>query len=176
LLCAGGVPGVLTGVYLIGNLSSGKHDNILFFVLGATILVTASYSFYRALRSRLIATSRDRSGWLTPIAAVIGAELGFSSAGADALGSLALLNLTTLKPAEVVGTDVVFGLALSLIGGSFHFFAGHYDAVLLPHLILGGVAGALAGANLSAILPARPLCVGLAVWLASLGLEGSCVE
>ena len=171
LLCAGGIPGVLAGVYLIGNLGGRNHDNVLFFVLGATILVTASCSLYRSLKSRLIGTSRDRTRWLPPIAAVIGAEVGFSSAGAGALGSLALLNLTRLTPAEVVGTDVVFGLVLSLIGGSFHFFSGHYDAVLLPHLIIGGIAGALTGANLSAILPSRPLRVGLAVWLASLGIQ-----
>lgn len=171
LLCVGGIPGVLGGVYLIGKLSGRNHDNVLFFVLGATILVTASYSLYRALHPRLAVPSRDRSRWLPPIAAVIGTEVGFSSAGAGALGSLALLNLTPLAPAEVVGTDVVFGLVLSLIGGGFHFFSGHYDAVLLSHLIIGGLAGALLGANLSAVLPSRPLRVGLAVWLASLGIQ-----
>ena len=35
LLCAGGIPGVLAGVYLIGNLGGRNHDNVLFFVLGA---------------------------------------------------------------------------------------------------------------------------------------------
>jgi uncharacterized membrane protein YfcA len=171
LLCAGGIPGVLAGVYLIGSLSGRNHDNLLYFVLGATILLTASYSLYRAVKNRLFGASRDRAKWLPPIAAFIGTEVGFSSAGAGALGSLALLNLTQLTPAAVVGTDVVFGLVLSLIGGGFHFFSGHYDATLLPHFIMGGIAGALVGANLSAILPPRPLRVGLAVWLASLGVQ-----
>ena len=51
-----------------------------------------------------------------PIAAVIGAEVGFSSAGAGALGSLALMSLTPLTAAQVVGTDVVFGLVLVSVG------------------------------------------------------------
>lgn len=171
LLCAGGVPGVLAGVYLIGSLSDRRHDNVLFLVLGATIFATAAYSLYRAMRKRETVAGRDRSGWLAPIGAFIGTEVGFSSAGAGALGSLALLNLTRLKPAEVVGTDMVFGLALSLLGGGFHFFAGHYDAAILPKLILGGIPGALLGANLSSLLPARPLRVGLSMWLASLGVQ-----
>src|SRR5215472_12523183 len=167
LLCAGGVPGVVAGVYLIGTLTERRHDNIVYLVLGATIFITAAYSLYRAARNRAAAAALDRSGWLPPIAAIIGAEVGFSSAGAGALGSLALLNLTKLTPAQVVGTDVVFGLVLSLLGGGFHFFEGHYDAAILPKLIVGGLAGAYAGASLSATLPARPLRVGLSVWLAS---------
>src|ERR1035438_1621109 len=75
LLCAGGVPGVLIGVYLIGSLSGRSHDSVLFFVLGGTILLTASYSLSRTLHSRLIGMSRDRARWLPPIAAVIGAEV-----------------------------------------------------------------------------------------------------
>jgi hypothetical protein len=46
----------------------------------------------------------------------IGAEVGFSSAGAGALGPLVLLEITSLTPAQVVGTDLSFGLCLSLVG------------------------------------------------------------
>ena len=38
-------------------------------------------------------------------------------------------------------------------------------------VIAGGVAGVLIGANLSAILPARPLRVGLALWLSFIGAQ-----
>lgn len=171
LLCGGGIPGVLLGVYLIGTLNAGKHQNVLFLVLGATILIVALYNLYRAMRKVKHVVVKDRSMWLPPIATIIGTEVGFSSAGAGALGSLALLNLTELTPAQVVGTDMVFGLVLSLLGGGFHFFAGHYDAAILPKLVVGGIAGAIVGANLSAILPSRPLRLGLNVWLASLGAQ-----
>jgi uncharacterized protein len=171
LLCAGGIPGVLLGVRLIGALADPRHDHILYLILGVTIFLTAAYSLFRSARSHTVASSRDRSGWLPPIAAIIGAEVGFSSAGAGALGSLALLNLTRLTPAQVVGTDMLFGLVLSLLGGGFHFAAGHYHAAILTKLVIGGIAGAFAGANLSSILPARPLRLGLSVWLASLGFQ-----
>jgi uncharacterized protein len=171
LLCAGGIPGVVGGVYLLTILNARRHENLLFLVLGATILTMSLFNLYRALRDFSRDTAHDRSRWLPPIAAIIGAEVGFSSAGAGALGSLALLNLTTLTPAQVVGTDMVFGLVVSVIGGGFHFFAGHYNAAILTKLIVGGIAGALTGANLSSIIPARPLRMALSVWLASVGAQ-----
>ncbi len=171
LLCAGGIPGVLAGFYLISLLNARKHESVLFSVLGATILIMALFNLYRAVRDFSGKSARDRSGWLPPIAALIGAEVGFSSAGAGALGSLALLSLTTLTPAQVVGTDMVFGLVVSVIGGGFHFAAGHYNSAILTKLLIGGIAGALVGANLSAIVPSRPLRMALSVWLATVGAQ-----
>jgi len=50
-----------------------------------------------------------------------------------------LLNLTKLTPAQVVGTDMVFGFILSVIGGGLHLFAGQYDLPILIKLVTGGV-------------------------------------
>ena len=91
--------------------------------------------------------------------------MGFSSAGAGALGSLVLMNLTSLTPAQVVGTDLCFGLVVSSIGGAWHLSAGDYNSILLRGLALGGLAGVLLGAWLSSVLPARPLRAALSVAL-----------
>ena len=171
LLCGGGLPGVLLGVYLIGALNARHYERVLFVLIGLTIATTAVYSVYRTLRKGRATHGTDRHGWLPAIAAVIGTEVGFSSAGAGALGSLALLNLTSLTPAQVVGTDMLFGLVLSLVGGGFNLTSGHYDSVLLWKLAAGGVLGVLMGANLSAVLPARPLRVGLSLWLSLVGAQ-----
>ncbi len=171
LLLAGGIPGVLLGVYLIRTLHTRNYENAIFLLIGITILAVSLGNLYRSMRNRFTPSSADRSRWLPPLAAVIGSEVGFSSAGAGALGSLALLNLTALTPAQVVGTDMLFGLVLSLIGGGLHVFAGNYDANILPKLLIGGVAGAFAGANLAAILPPRPLRLALSVWLSALGAQ-----
>ena len=171
LLLAGGIPGVLLGVYLIRTLHTRNYENAIFLLVGITILAVSLGNLYRSMRNRFTPPSADRSRWLPPLAAVIGSEVGFSSAGAGALGSLALLNLTALTPAQVVGTDMLFGLVLSLIGGGLHIFAGNYDATILPKLLIGGVAGAFAGANLVAILPPRPLRLALSVWLSALGAQ-----
>ena len=81
------------------------------------------------------------------------------------------MNLTKLLPARVVGTDMLFGLAVSVIGGGLNLTTGHYAGDLLWKLIAGGVAGVLMGAHFSAVLPSRPLRMALSVWLSFIGLQ-----
>jgi uncharacterized protein len=171
VLCLGGIPGVLVGSYLMRALDVRHYEKTLFVILGLTIATMALYSLYRSMHKDKSIVRRERLGWLPAIGFGIGTEVGFSSAGSGALGSLALLNLTKLTPARVVGTDMLFGLAVSAIGGGLNFTAGHYAGDLLWKLIAGGVAGVLMGANLCAVLPARPLRVALSVWLSFIGLQ-----
>ena len=171
LLCAGGLPGVLFGVYVLSTLDMNAHQRGIFLLLGVTILTVSLGTLYRSIRNRMTVASADHSRWLPPLAALIGGEVGFSSAGAGALGAIALLNLTTLTPAQVVGTDMVFGLVLSILGGGLHLFAGHYDAAMTTKLITGGLAGAVFGATMSSVLPHRPLRMVLSIWLATLGAQ-----
>jgi hypothetical protein len=99
----------------------------------------------------------------------VGAEVGFSSAGAGALGSAALLSLTPLAPAQIVGTDIVFGFLLSLIGSGAHWFSHATNPRLLMELIAGGIFGAISGTMLSTRIPRRPLRFALWIWLLILG-------
>jgi hypothetical protein len=171
LLCCGGVPGVLVGVYLITLLNTREHERGVFLLLGLTIVTVSLGTLYRSIRNRMSFVSSDRFRWLPPIAAVIGSEVGFSSAGAGALGSIALLNLTALTPFQVVGTDLVFGLVLSIIGGGLHVSAHHYDLPVLIKFVIGGLVGIFSGLKLSAIVPQRPLRIGLSIWLAGIGAQ-----
>ena len=171
-LCAGGIPGVLAGVLLVRELNAKRYENTLLVLVGATVAVLALYSLWRSIRRKTgPSAGMDRSRWLPWIAVGIGTEVGFSSAGAGALGSLALLNLTSLSPAQVVGTDMLFGLVVAIIGGAFHVSAGQYDSGVLWKLLVGGLTGAIAGANLSTILPARPLRIALSAALSCLGVQ-----
>jgi uncharacterized membrane protein YfcA len=172
LLCYGGVPGVLAGFYIMGMLDMEHHQAAIYLVVGVLIATMAIYNLYRSIRRSAHARHmQNRSKWLPFIAAGIGGEVGFCSAGAGALGSVALLNLTELPLPRVVGTDVLFGLVLSIVGGGFHLFAGHVETAILIRLTIGGVVGALIGANLLSVLPARPLRVALSAWLACLGIQ-----
>lgn len=171
-LCAGGIPGVLLGFFAMNMLDTKNHKGILFLGIGGLVASMALYNLIRTLRrSAHTRTMTDRSNWLPFIGFGIGSEVGFSSAGAGALGGVALLNLTPLTPARVVGTDVMFGLACSLVGGGFHLSAGHFQSSILIHLIIGGIGGALIGANLLAVLPSRPLRVALSAWLTCMGVQ-----
>ncbi len=119
-LLAGGVPGVLTGSYILAKLEHQRLARDLYAALGSTIVIMAAAESLPLVAASGSATcTRDWSRWLPAIALPIGAEVGFSSAGAGAIGSLALLWLTPLSAARVVGTDLFFGLCLSLIGSGF---------------------------------------------------------
>ncbi|WP_433967921.1 TSUP family transporter [Tunturiibacter gelidiferens] len=101
----------------------------------------------------------------------LGVEVGFSSAGAGALGTAALLSLTSLSPAQVVGTDIVFGFLLSLVGSGAHGFFDGTNSSLLRHLILGGLAGVALGTVTVRWIPKRPLRFALWVWLLIVGSQ-----
>ena len=170
-LLAGGVPGVLTGSYILAKLNTKGSEGILYAALGTTIVFMAGLNLYRLWLHPARDATRDWSRWLPAIALPIGAEVGFSSAGAGAVGSLALLFLTPLSAARVVGTDLFFGLALSLIGSGFQLSAGNYDLPILTELVIGGIFGAFAGTYLAAITPQRAFRIVLSVWLITLGIQ-----
>jgi uncharacterized membrane protein YfcA len=170
-LLLGGLPGVLAGSLLLERLSAGKQSNVLYAVLGLTIALAAGVNLYRLRKQSVTTSNRDRSGWLPLLALPIGAEVGFSSAGAGALGTLALMSLTTLTAAQVVATDVLFGLGLSLVGGGLHWTAGHGVPDILWMLLAGGLAGSFVGVYLSGAIPARPLRAVLCLWLIVIGCQ-----
>jgi uncharacterized membrane protein YfcA len=170
-MCGGGVPGVLAGTLLLSYLDVHRYQRAVLLLVGAMVAGMALYNLYRMLRRGGAVTGTNRLGWVAAVAVPIGAEVGFSSAGAGAMGSLVLLNLTSLTPAQVVGTDLCFGLVVSSVGGAWHLSTGDYNSILLRGLVLGGLAGVLLGAWLSFIVPARPLRAVLSVALFGLGLE-----
>ncbi len=169
LMLAGGLPGLAGGLYALQRLHVRNQNGLLTVLIGIVIIVTALLSVMRINRQANRGERRGSSRWLPWIMLPIGAEVGFSSAGAGAIGTLALLNLTPLTAAQVAGTNVAFGLALSLLGGGFLVSGGAYDPAILMQLIVGGIFGALIGPHVTASLPSKPLRLGLCLWLASLG-------
>lgn len=169
-LLAGGIPGVLAGSLILAHFNAKGSQGILYAALGSTVVVMAGLNLYR-IWLRPGRGAKNLSRWLPLIALPIGTEVGFSSAGAGAIGSLALLWMTPLSAARVVGTDLFFGLCLSLIGGGVQFSAGNYDLVILTQLVIGGLFGAFAGTYLAAITPQRAFRIVLSIWLITLGVQ-----
>jgi uncharacterized membrane protein YfcA len=162
-LLAGGLPGVLAGSFLL----HGVRMNWVLPIVGFTIMLVALLNLFR-FRAKV---RHDRPKWLGFIALPIGAEVGFSSAGSGALGALALMSLTKLDAAEVVGTDLCFGLALSLVGGGIHAALGTLNLAVLIKLSIGGVAGAIVGSMLASRMPSRQLRFALSLVLVVLGAQ-----
>ena len=171
LLLAGGLPGVLGGGFLLNQLKNSPYQGALYAVLGTLIVATAAFHLCRQFRPNPRPSGNDRARLLPWFALPIGAEVGFSSAGAGALGSLLLLSLTPLTTAEVVGTDLSFGLCVSFVGSLIQVSAGNYDMALLMKLVIGGICGAFAGSFLAGRVPQRPLRFGLLTMLIVLGFQ-----
>jgi len=171
VLLAGGVPGVLGGSLLVSSLKGGAYDSWLYAILGILIVLTASFHLYRTLRPIEGASRRDRPSLLAGLALPIGAEVGFSSAGAGALGSLLLLGLTRLTAAEVVGTDLCFGLVVSAVGSAVHLGAGNFDGALLLKLAVGGILGAVTGSRLAGKIAPVPMRLTVLIMLVILGTQ-----
>ena len=168
-----GVPGVLLGVWFFDRIVRIQGQTLwLYLALGSMIVLSSGWHIYRHFRPSAKRGKRgNRPLWLALTMFPVGAEVGFSSSGAGALGTLALLGLTALDVPRIVGTDLSFGLCLSLIGGGLHLSQGGVDSALLARLIAGGVLGALAGTGIAPRIPARTMRLALSLWLFALGVQ-----
>jgi uncharacterized membrane protein YfcA len=173
LMVMGGVPGVILGSFFLAHLVSKGSQHLMNGLLGAVLVLTAIYQIFYSFRpiKNPREITRD-TPWAMPLLMFpVGTEVGFSSAGAGALGTAALLSLTTLEPAQVVGTDILFGFVVALIGSGVHMFSGPHDATLLKELILGGIGGVIVGTFSAKFIPKRPLRFALWVWLLIIGIQ-----
>ncbi len=160
-LSAAGIPGVIAGSFLLNKAPTMVVTGFV----GLTIMSIALLNLFRFTK----VTQHNRMKWLSPIGLLIGLEMGFSSAGAGAIGALALMGLTTLAPSAVVGTDLCFGLALSAIGGLIHAGLGDVNTAVLWKLLIGGSIGAFAGSYLAVHMPSKKLRLALCVALVYIG-------
>jgi uncharacterized protein len=168
----GGLPGVVLGSLLFKHVALHGPKTFLYAVLGAIIVFSSGWHIYRHFfPSTIQRPPADRRKWIGAIMFPIGAEVGFSSSGAGALGTIALLNLSSLSAAQVVGTDLTFGLGLSLVGSGIHIVGGAFNMALLWKLSLGGILGGLLGSTAAPRIPNRQLRLALSVWLLAIGLE-----
>ena len=172
LMLLGGLPGVLLGALLLRHLDVHGPQLVLNSLLGAILILTALWQIAFSFRPAESAVpKRDRARLLPALMLPVGAEVGFSSAGAGALGTAALLSLTDLTPAQVVGTDILFGFCLSLIGSGAHGFLRGTSSLLLQHLIVGGLGGVALGTLTARWIPKRPLRFALWIWLLVIGAQ-----
>ena len=155
LLLLGAVPGLLLGTLVLRLIGQEGGNPVVIILLG--ILLAASSSVTFAPRVQNPGFARKNSRWLPWLALPIGVESGFSSAGAGALGTVLLLNYSEVTPPQVIGTDLVFGLVLAVLGGAFHWKFGAINSPVLLQLLAGGVPGVVFGCALARYVPARKL-------------------
>jgi uncharacterized membrane protein YfcA len=169
LLLQGAVPGLLVGTWALRLLNRDAGNPVVILLLGVFLAASSSVTFFRRVQNRGFARKNLR--WLPWLALPIGVESGFSSAGAGALGTVLLLNYSEMTPAQVVGTDLLFGLVLAVIGSAFHWTFGSISMPILFQLLLGGVPGVVLGCLLARIVPANKLKTVVALVAIFAGLQ-----
>jgi uncharacterized protein len=169
LLVLGAVPGLVIGMLALRALSAQDSNPLIVFVVGVILTLTASLTFIRRAHSPTFA--RKNSALLPWLAFPIGVESGFSSAGAGALGTVLLLNYSEMTPAQVVGTDILFGLVLAIVGSAVHWTFGSISTHLLGLLLIGGIPGVLIGCSVARRVPAQKLKAAVAIIAICAGLQ-----
>lgn len=169
LLLQGAVPGLLVGTWLLRSLNRDAGNPVVILLLGVLLTASSSVTFIRRVQNPAFAGKNHH--WLPWLALPIGVESGFSSAGAGALGTVLLLNYSEMTPAQVVGTDLLFGLVLAVIGSTFHWSFGSINMPILFQLLLGGVPGVVLGCLLARRVPANKLKTAVAMVAIFAGLQ-----
>jgi uncharacterized membrane protein YfcA len=169
LLLLGAVPGLFFGTYFLRKMGTGSWSPVVLVIVG--VMLTTSAALGCMPKYQKPSFAKENSHWLPWLALPIGIETGFSSAGAGALGTVLLLNYSELTAATVVGTDLLFGIVLALLGGAFHLGLGDVNGPILVRLLSGGVPGVLLGCLLARKVPGRKLRVVVALIAIVLGLQ-----
>jgi len=169
LLLLGAVPGLAIGTYILRLMSRQASSPAVVILLGVLLTASSSVTFIPRVQYRAFAQKNSR--WLPWLALPIGIESGFSSAGAGALGTVLLLNYSEMTPPEVVGTDILFGLVLAVLGSAFHWEFGSINHAVLLRILAGGVPGVLLGCVMARRVPARKLKLVIAVIAIFAGLQ-----
>ena len=168
-MAMGGLPAVLIGSLVLTGLDQKAMTNPVLLIVGLTVLATAAATLWRSLARNIVVRPPVASKWLAWIVAPIGFEVGFSSAGAGALGTIVLMRYTGLDPSEIVGTDIAFGLLLSVFAGGIHASMTGVPWAMLGKLLLGGIPAVLIGTQLVNVVSPRKMRLALCLWLIYIG-------
>jgi len=169
LLLIGAVPGLILGMLTLRSVAKAENQGLVTIILGILLAVSSSVTFFPRAQNRFFA--RKNARWLPWLAFPIGVESGFSSAGAGALGTVLLLNYSEMAPTQVIGTDILFGLVLALIGSVVHWTLGSISTPVLLLLLAGGVPGVVFGCLLAQRVPAQKLKTVIAAIAICAGLQ-----
>jgi uncharacterized protein len=169
LLLQGAVPGLILGMMALRILASQGSNPLIVIAVGLLLALSSSVTFIP--RAQMPGFARKNPHWLPWLAFPIGLESGFSSAGAGAFGTVLLLNYSEMEPAQVVGTDLLFGLVLAAIGGAIHWTFGSIRVHVLVQLLLGGIPGVILGCVIAPRVPAQKLKTVVAAIAICAGLQ-----
>src|SRR5215469_18939925 len=180
-LATGSVPAAVAGVALVsyvqGQVGEDRLNELVYAVLGGTLLMVGVITLTRALILRNLIEERDRfevERRHKVAAIVIGATTGFvigiTSAGSGTVIAILLIAVYRLAPKKVVGTDVFHAAVLLWAAGIAHWVGGNVDFTLAANILIGSIPGVVIGAALSDKAPQGFIRTALGVVLVGSGI------
>ncbi len=164
-LIVGTAPGTVGGIVLLGFLKSklpgSELDHFLRLALGSTLFFVAILlPFFRRGKARPHGTWVDAPTGsvrlkLIAAGALVGFLVALTSIGSGSLLMIFLLLLTPYPLGELVGTDLLYGLATMALAGTMHVWMGHFDGGLFLRVLAGSLPGVVLGSRLTRIIPER---------------------
>ena len=159
-LMIGSMPAAIATLAVLNAMHwSQVKQGWLPFALGLVLLATATATIARPRLQRWVIAKAGEGGVAPlriqlPLTILAGAILGvlvtLTSVGAGALGATLLVFLypTRLDSKQVVGTDIVHAIPLTLVAGIGHLLIGSVDGRLLANLLIGSIPGIIIGSIL----------------------------
>lgn len=183
LLASGSVPAALITLYLMSGVDRKSIAAVSFitYALGWMLFLTAFLLLFRGQLVEWVANWRAHhkpvkestvAGLTIVLGIVLGTLVTLTSVGAGALGVTVLLILyPRLQIRDVVGSDIVHAVPLTLVGGIGYWMIGEIDWVLLASLLIGSIPGIIIGSHLAPRMPDKIIRPVLAATLALVALK-----
>jgi uncharacterized membrane protein YfcA len=174
----GSLPAALITLYLMSGVDRKSIGAISFltYALGWMLLITAILLLFRnQIVSKVVEWRKEKPALsqkaVIRLTFVLGLVLGtlvtLTSVGAGALGVTVLLMLyPRLQIRDVVGSDIVHAVPLTLVGGLGYWAIGEINWAMLFSLLVGSIPGIIVGSYFAPRMPDKVIRPILAVTLA----------
>lgn len=178
-LCVGSVPTAFAGVLLLRLVGGEDRTDFMKTALGVALLVAATGILLRpVIQRRRQEQIHDppsppvRRGLTIAVGALGGLIVGMTSVGSGSLIIVMLLFVyPTLRPAELVGTDLIQAVPLVASAALGHVLFGDVRLGLTLSLLVGALPGVYIGARMSSRAPDRVIRPALIIVLVASGLK-----
>lgn len=164
-LIIGTVPGTVGGILLLSflkaRMAEGELDHLLRLTLGVTLFCVAfllplvRLGKIKPPKTWVDAPAASARMKLVLVGALVGFLVALTSIGSGSLLMVFLLLLTPYPLGELVGTDILYGLATMALAGSMHVGMGHFNSGLFLRVVVGSLPGVVLGSRLTRIIPER---------------------
>jgi hypothetical protein len=166
-LIGGSIPGTIAGGVLLRwmkfHLAVAHTDHVLKTVL-AVLLIAVSVFLPIArgresnLRYTLVEPQTAFEAFkLLATGALVGLLVAVTSIGSGSLMMIFLLLLTPFRAAEMVGTDILYGVGTGAMASAIHLGMGNLDTGLFLRLLAGTLPGVIVGSRLTVRISERYL-------------------